>query len=167
MKNIVTVLLAVMVVGSVGFFALKSTNASRLVGKDGINKVEVVMENPDGSMVEEDETMMEEGQRYLDYSPEAFVAANSTRRVLFFHANWCPTCGPADVSFIEGMEKIPSDVTVFKVDYNDTETDQLEEDLAEEYGVTYQHTFVQVDEGGKDVVRWNGGGLDEMLDKIQ
>jgi hypothetical protein len=62
---------------------------------------------------------------------------------------------------------IPADVTLFRVNYNDTDTDQEEKDLAKQYAVTYQHTFVQIDEGGKEVTRWNGGQMPELLENIK
>jgi len=37
--------------------------------------------------------------RYIEYTKSAFDGAANKRRVLFFYANWCPTCRPADASF--------------------------------------------------------------------
>ena len=37
-------------------------------------------------------------------------------------------------------------------------------DLQKKYGVTYQHTFVQIDSSGKALATWNGGGTQEILD---
>ncbi len=45
---------------------------------------------------------------------------------------------------------MPDGLTVVKVDY-DTETD-----LRQQYGVTQQHTFVQVDESGAELAKWTG-----------
>ena len=106
-------------------------------------------------------------ERYLPYSPEASTATKDTRRVLFFYANWCPTCKPADASFMQEQGEIPEDVTVLRVNYNDTETDQAEKDLAAQYQITYQHTFVQIDSLGNVVTKWNGGKLEELLANIE
>lgn len=105
--------------------------------------------------------------RYVEYSPENFANSASNRRVLFFYADWCPICRPADADFQTNENQIPSDVTVIRVNYNDTKTDQDEKDLATEYGVTYQHTFVQIDSAGKAVTTWNGGQLDELVSNIK
>lgn len=114
-----------------------------------------------------DTVEVEQVARYQVYSPEILSDNSDKRRVLFFYANWCPTCKPADESFKENMDEIPSATTVIRVNYNDNETDQSEKDLARKYGVTYQHTFVQIDEQGNEVSKWNGGDIDELLTNIQ
>ena len=58
-------------------------------------------------------------------------------------------------------------MTVIRVNYNDPETDQEEKDLAKKYNVVYQHTFVQIDEEGNLVTRWNGGQIEELLAKTK
>ena len=40
-------------------------------------------------------------------------------------------------------------------------------DLAKKYGITYQHTFVQIDSQGKEVTKWNGGQTDELAANIK
>lgn len=89
------------------------------------------------------------------------------RRVLFFFANWCPTCKAADKSLKSNEARIPKDVEIVKVNYNDSETDADEEALANRYGITYQHTFVQIDKDGNEVTKWNGGGFDELINNIR
>src|SRR3990167_3860834 len=109
-----------------------------------------------------DKMMMKEGSRYITYSKANLENAKNTRRVLFFYANWCPTCRPADASFSANESKIPADVILIRVNYNDTETEQEEKDLAIKYGITYQHTFVQIDGNGDVVTKWNGGQISEL-----
>lgn len=103
---------------------------------------------------------------YVEYSKAALENATG-RRVLFFYASWCPTCRPADADFQAKQDIFPSDVTMIRVNYNDPGTDQEEKDLAEKYGVTYQHTFVQIDESGKEISTWNGGQTAELLKNIK
>lgn len=128
-----------------------------------MKKDETVMEK------EDDDTMMADknSSRYIEYSKTALDQAASNRRVLYFYANWCPTCRPADADFTANSSKIPSDVTVIRVNYNDTDTDQEEKDLAKKYAITYQHTFVQIDGQGKEVTKWNGGQINELLSNIK
>lgn len=57
-------------------------------------------------------------------------------------------------------------MVIFRVNYNDPETDDQEKELAKKYEITYQHTFVQVDEGGNVITKWNGGGLTELLENL-
>jgi thiol-disulfide isomerase/thioredoxin len=76
------------------------------------------------------------------------TAYSGTKVVYFFHAEWCPTCRATESAIDD--TGIPDGLTVVKVDY-DTETG-----LRQEYGVTQQHTFVQVDDGGAELARWTG-----------
>lgn len=70
--------------------------------------------------------------------------------VLFFHADWCPTCQGTEKDLTENAAAIPAGLTIVKVDY-DSETD-----LRQKYGVTTQHTFVHVDESGTELAKWSG-----------
>ncbi|MCA9373330.1 thioredoxin family protein, partial [Candidatus Woesebacteria bacterium] len=103
----------------------------------------------------------------VPYTATALAQASTGRRVLFFYANWCPTCRPADADFSANLEKFPADLTVVRVNYNDTDTDAEEKSLAEKYGITYQHTFVQIDADGNELARWNGGQTAELLANLK
>jgi thiol-disulfide isomerase/thioredoxin len=94
-----------------------------------------------------------------------FHSTYPSQKILF--SNWCPTCIPTDKEFQASTDKIPADVAVIRVNYQDTDTDQEEKDLAKKYGVTYQHTFVEIDAQGNKVTSWNGGGVDELIAKLQ
>src|SRR3989338_2346256 len=126
---------------------------------------------PNNSMMKKDDRPMENDtiacSRYIQYSKSTIDSASSNRRVLFFYASWCPTCKPADASFTQNASKIPDDVTLIRVNYNDPETDQEEKDLAKKYGITYQHTFVQIDSLGKEITKWNGGQINGLLANIK
>lgn len=97
---------------------------------------------------------------YMPYSPAAFAEASGQKRVLFFYASWCPTCRPADANITANADQIPDGVVVFRTDY-DTETE-----LKSKYGVTYQHTFVQVDADDNLIKKWNGGDIDEIISNV-
>jgi thiol-disulfide isomerase/thioredoxin len=97
--------------------------------------------------------------------PGTYKESNGTpvagmKNLLFFHASWCPTCRAADANIKANLLSIPPGLTIHQVDY-DTSTD-----LKKKYGVTYQHTFVQVDESGTMIKKWSGGGLDEIKANI-
>ncbi len=134
------------------------------------------IEQEKDATVQKEEGFMEDGKmmrdkmsgpRYIEYSKATLDQVTSNRRVLFFFASWCPTCKPADANFKENTNKIPEDLTVIRVNYNDPETDQEEKDLAKKYGITYQHTFVQIDSQGREITKWNGGQIDELLANIK
>lgn len=105
--------------------------------------------------------------RYVDYSKTALDSSTSKRRVLYFYATWCPTCKVANTDFQTNTDKIPEDVIVIRTNYNDSDTDQEEKDLARKYGITYQHTFVQIDGQGNELTTWNGGQLEELLENVK
>jgi hypothetical protein len=67
----------------------------------------------------------------------------------------------ANQDFTTNSARFPEDVVVFRTDY-DKETA-----LKTRYGVTYQHTFVQVDANGNELAKWNGGGLAELLQNLK
>lgn len=100
---------------------------------------------------------------FVDYSETAVTEAtqNGGKAVLFFHASWCPTCKAAERDITSNLDQIPSDLTIIKTDY-----DSMDE-LKRQYGVTYQHTFVQVDAEGNEVTKWNGGALDQIVSQVQ
>ncbi len=96
---------------------------------------------------------------YIDHA--AYVRDPSAARgkvVLFFHATWCPICREVEESLTSAP--VPAGLTVVKVDFDDAG------ELRERYGVTIQHTFVQVDPEGRQLAKWSTGTTaDEILGK--
>ncbi len=70
--------------------------------------------------------------------------------VLFFNASWCSTCKVARDNFEASLDQIPVDVTIVVVDFDNSV------DLRKKYGVTLQHTFVQIDSNGDALKKWSG-----------
>lgn len=99
---------------------------------------------------------------YLDYSENN--EANSRKygkTVLFFAATtWCQTCSELDREIKERLGDIPTDVTILKVDYDN------DEKMKAQYAVTQQHTMVYLDDQGKEIKRWIGGGFDTLVAQI-
>ena len=91
---------------------------------------------------------------YDDYLAKMDMLAN-TRQVLFFHATWCPDCKATNESLMSAG--VPAGLTVVKVDY-DAMTD-----LKKKYGITQQHTFVQIDSMGGKVAMWTGTKSGEAI----
>jgi len=95
---------------------------------------------------------------YMDYSESGLSETENT--VLFFHANWCPSCRALDKGLLE--DTIPENLTILKVDY-DTQTE-----LRKKYGIVSQHTLVQVDNEGNEIKKWLGGnGVDDILERME
>ena len=85
-------------------------------------------------------------QATYEADPASFHSAGDV--VLFFNATWCPTCQAAVKSL--DADGTPAGLTVVRVDYDDNT------ELKRKYGVTYQHTFVQVDEAGTALTKFTG-----------
>jgi len=97
---------------------------------------------------------------YDDYSADPSVFAEGGNVVLFFHASWCPTCQAAEANLTS--QPVPDGLTVVKTDF-DTMTE-----LRQKYGVTVQHTFVQIDAGGAQLAKWSGStSAAEIADQVQ
>ena len=95
--------------------------------------------------------------KYLAYEGGDFMKNDST--VLFFHANWCPSCRAADKNI--SAETIPAGLNVIKVDYDEYK------DLRKKYGITSQHTFVQIDADGNMIKKWVGGSdIDDIAQQL-
>lgn len=88
----------------------------------------------------------------IDYSAAALAAAQAGTgaTVLYFHADWCPTCRVLEPNIQKNLNNLPQNLTILKVNY-DKETA-----LKKQHGVTYQHTFVQVDDAGNKLKLWSG-----------
>lgn len=175
-EGIVIAVISILVLVGGGLFVAnqqsKKAEEAKMIQEKGESPEKETMEKKSamekGNTNKQDSAMMKkEDSRYVEYSNTTFDKAADKRRVLYFYANWCPVCKPADADFKENSSKIPSDVTVIRVNYNDSDTDQEEKDLAKKYGIAYQHTFVQIDAQGKEVTKWNGGQIEELLVNIK
>jgi len=114
----------------------------------------------DNSMMEED-VMMSAGS-YEAYDESKLAMADNGDVVLFFHASWCPTCRALDGNIEENLSEIPADLTILKVDYDSSSA------LKNQYGVTTQHTMVQVDAQGNQIAKWVGSNtLEELVSEVQ
>lgn len=114
--------------------------------------VAMVKDSTDSNvMIKEDSDAMMASGSYESYAPEKVALASLTHDVvLFFRASWCPTCRAVDRDIKANLSKIPSDLAILDVNYDDSSS------LKQKYGVTYQHTFVQVDKDGNLIKKWSG-----------
>lgn len=159
MKNTKPIIIGIiiLVVGAGAYFFTQKTTQQQntTVEQDSMSKDDAILQDSTNT------------GRYVTYTKQALESAANKRRVIYFYANWCPICKPADVDFQKNANKIPEDVVVIRVNYNDSDTDQEEKDLATKYGITYQHTYVQIDEQGNVITKWNGGQTEELLENIK
>lgn len=148
MVPLVIAIIAVIAVG-IGFYLNKSGEDAMMEKDDGMMEQSTTTEE---SMMEDDDSMMMESKAgaYLPYSEDKLAMADSGDVILFFRASWCPTCRALDADIKANLGNIPEGVTILDVDYDKSTA------LKAKYGVTYQHTFVQVDSSGKMLTKWSG-----------
>ncbi|MBT4123845.1 MAG: thioredoxin family protein [Candidatus Pacebacteria bacterium] len=99
---------------------------------------------------------------YTEYSAEKLAQTPADgKNVIFFHASWCPSCRSADKDIKNNLSSIPENLTILKTDYD------TQKNLRKKYGVTGQHTFVQVDSEGEMITKWSGGDLSTIISRIK
>ena len=150
-KLISVLVLAVLIIG--GWMLVSRDSAEDAMMKDETAMEEDSMIKEDGAMMEqgvmeEEGSMTKEAGSYGAYSADKVAQAGDDKVLLYFHADWCPICRPLDADIAAHANTIPDGVQILKVDY-DKETA-----LKQKYGVTYQHTVVQVTADGTLVKKW-------------
>ena len=87
----------------------------------------------------------------LEYVPSDYAKAQDSGKliVLYFYANWCPICKEeVSSSLLPAFNELErDDVIGFRVNFNDSDTDKSEQELARQFGVAYQHTKVFLKNG--------------------
>lgn len=178
MKYVTIAVVVLVILGAAGFYfySQNQPTSDSMMKKDEVvmekkeesmEKTNTTVDSSDSAMKKTDDKMMAEGGQYVPFTQAAYDGASGKKRVLYFYANWCPTCKPIDIELTANTAKIPADIAIFRVNYNDTDTDAADKALAQEYGITYQHTFVQVDDQGNEIAKWNGGGLDKIVSSVK
>lgn len=146
---------------AVGVYAFMQKD-TRMSEGEMMQKEEALMEKDaakEDAMMKEEGAMMEKGS-YEVYAADKLARAEKGDVVLFFRASWCPTCRALDADI--KASAVPAGVTILDVNY-DTETA-----LKQKYGVTTQHTLVQVDASGNLIQKWQGSPtLASLVAKVQ
>jgi len=140
------------------------SNVNLIVSAEAMVSKEGATVKPDGAMMQKEEgAMMVKAGSYEGYEASKIAMASATQDVvLFFHASWCPSCRALNGDIEKNVGAIPAGVTILKTDY-DKETE-----LKKKYGVTTQHTLVQVDKDGNLIKKWSGGSkLENLLSQVQ
>lgn len=143
-----------------------------MAGNKEIKEADMMMEKEE-KMIEEEEMMLDGEDEVMDDELSIAVDANLATgffkdytsmedlskgpedKVLFFHASWCPSCRSLESSL--NSNDIPDGLGIYKIDY-DSSTE-----LKSKYGVTTQHTLVQVDSEGNMINKWLGGNDVESI----
>lgn len=105
-----------------------------------------IMEKGEGMMEKTGELMEEAAENLTAYSATYTAynanAAADQKQILFFHADWCPTCVKWDTKINQALSSLPDSAVILKVDYDNNA------DLAAQYGVTKQSSAVFLNADG-------------------
>src|SRR3990167_497547 len=159
MPTIIAIVAVVLVLGGVVFYANRSqTTDDKMAQEKAIMEKEAMEQKDDETMMDKGETMMKysgaalagKSAPLLDFTKADYdVAVKSDKLVvLYFYANWCPTCKAEFPIMQEAFNELNTDKAIgFRVNYNDDQTDSDEKNLARQFGIAYQHTKVFVQNG--------------------
>jgi thiol-disulfide isomerase/thioredoxin len=158
---IVGVMLLVIVLATGAYFAFIMSDQKTGKTEESLpNTFNNVSQNEDATNTDQNQSTQTTQGSYQVYELSKLALANKGRVVLFFNAKWCPDCQRADANFQK--ESIPDGLTILSVDYDKYN------DLKKKYGVTYQHTFVQVDASGNQIKKWSGSyTVDDVEKNVQ
>lgn len=169
MNNNILVGIGGVLVAVVGiwFFASRDQGTSDTDAMQ-VKRENVVAEQDDTAKAEDTMTPaaesapMVKGGQYVAYDAAKLSFAKEGNVVLFFRASWCPSCRALDADIRKNLSQVPADVLILDVDYDKSA------DLKKQYGVTYQHTLVQVDENGAMITKWSGSPeLRDLLKEVK
>jgi thiol-disulfide isomerase/thioredoxin len=125
--------------------------------KDGLTKPSDTGDSSAEEVIPLDAYTSSYAASYEPYDDSKLVYAKMAPVILFFYADWCPSCVSTERIFAKKISTLPPGLKILKIDY-DTAVD-----LKEKYKIEYQHTFIQVDENGNEIARWTGGAIDGIL----
>ncbi len=153
MNRKITIGIVAIIIFAVGIGIYASNNSKTEMVKDDAMRqkdTNVMVKKDEGAMTNKEDAMMKAGS-YESYEISKVAMASATHDVvLFFRAGWCPTCVALDKDIRAHLKDIPESLTILDVNYDNSAV------LKKKYGVTYQHTFVQVDAQGNLIKKWSG-----------
>jgi len=161
MKNIIGVAVFIIALFVVFSFLNSDADNNEVVDNENITNTEASQENSN----ENGESLERPAENELAGTYTQYDGNLSQYEgkdiVLFFKADWCPSCRILDEDIKSKLSGIPEDVVLLELDYDE------ETELKKKYGVTTQHTMVQVDIEGELIKKWSGGNrLEDIVSQI-
>lgn len=81
--------------------------------------------------------------------------------VLFFHADWCPSCVATDTEIKERITELPEDTIIFKTNYDQ------EVKLREKFLITAQHSIVIIDKNNALQFKQTGFDFEDIVSVLE
>lgn len=81
--------------------------------------------------------------------------------VLFFYADWCPSCVATDNEIKERITELPADTIIFKTNYDQ------EVKLREKFQITAQHSIVIIDKNNALQFKQTGFNFDDIVSVLE
>lgn len=166
MKKVSIIAIAVLVLITASVFLInndESTNDNSETAAQNTNDTQPLSADEEAVEAAAEQSTATPKGSYVDYqSGQDLASTENTKRVVFFHAEWCPTCKFYEKQIEE--QAIPDGITIIKADFD------KEKELKELLGVTTQSTFVLINREG-DVGRiWpfaqGLSGIQDLYDQI-
>lgn len=167
MPLIIAIIALVVVIGGISYFytkqqsAVKDNTMVKFEGNTMMKKNDIMMMTKYTGIV-----LAGKSAPLLDFTKTDYDAAVKSDKlvVIYFYANWCPICKAEFPQAQATFNKLTTDKVVgFRVNYNDSDTDNDEKALASQFGVAYQHTKVFV-KNGKRILKSPEGWDDKRYD---
>lgn len=159
-KKVLIIVAAIVLLVGGGVVYLLSTDKAE-APKEANNLPEGVEPNATSNLAQnKPNPQTKQAGQYIVFSEDAFNNTTN-KRIIFFHAPWCPQCRDLDKDI--SSNSVPAGVTIFKTDYD---TNQA---LRQKYGVTLQTTVVLVDENGnlvKKFVAYDSPTLNSVVNNL-
>ena len=157
MKNPVFLIIpAVLAIGAIVFFVTKSGQAPTAPSAQPERGRVMTVAGYSGNV------LSGSSSPYLEFNRADYQKALAEGKiiVLDFFANWCPICRAEAPHIRAGFDSLTSEKVIgFRVNFNDSDTDENEKALAQEFNIPYQHTKVIL-KNGQEVKRsgdqWTG-----------
>lgn len=98
---------------------------------------------------------------FVEFNKTDYEKALKSGKIIFldFYANWCPICRAEEPEIYAGFDSLTDNKIIgFRVNFNDSETDEDEKKLAKDFNVPYQHTKIFLKEGieiSRSVDQWD------------
>lgn len=170
-KNLIliSVIVVLAILLAAYFIFNKNKDNTALVGQENTvsNTSQVVSDEYTGKL------LAGTASEYREFNQKDYEKALKEDKIIFldFYANWCPICRAEAPEITAGFNNLNNDKIIgFRVNYNDSDTDKDEKELAAKFQVTYQHTKVILENGQvilKDLDQWDKQRFTEELAKLE